>query len=102
MLEDSRFLQKQTLQLRLLNELSTLLLSLSESESFYQEVVNTIQARFNYNCIHIWSVESDQSAILQAQAGAYRNHIRVGHVLNRNQGITGVVIRTKKSYLSND
>ncbi len=102
MIKGSPIPQKQAIQLRLLNELSTRLQSLLESENFYQEVVNIIQSRFNYYCINIWSVGSDQSATLQAQAGAYRNHLRIGHNLSREQGINGVVIRSKQSYLSND
>jgi two-component system response regulator HydG len=93
---------KKVLQLRLLNDLSTKLQSLLESETFYQEIVNIVQTRFNYYCIHIWTVSDDGSYTLQAQAGAYRDHLKIGHTLRNTQGITGVVIRTGKSYLSND
>jgi transcriptional regulator with GAF, ATPase, and Fis domain len=102
MLNDSPSLQKQALQLRLLNELSTKLQSLLESENFYQEVVNLVQLRFNYYCIQFWTVAGDGSYTLRAQAGAYRNHLKIGHTLRNTQGITGEVIRTSKSYLSND
>ena len=95
-------MQKQAVQLRLLNELSTKLQSLLESEDFYQEIINVIQSRFNYYCIHIFSVESDLTYALRAQAGAYRNHLPIGHTISSVQGITGVVIRTKQSYLSNN
>ena len=93
--------QKQAIQLRLLNELSMTLQSLLESENFYQEIVNIIKSKLDYYCIHIWSVGEDNSATLQAQAGAYGNHLRIGHTL-RNEGIIGHVIRTKRSYLCND
>ncbi len=93
---------KQATQLKLLNELSTRLQSLLESENFYQEVVNIIQSKFNYYCIHIWSVGSDQAATLRAQAGAYHNLIKIGHTLRTGEGIIGHVVRTKKSFLSND
>jgi len=102
MLKGSPFVQKQAVQLRLLNELSTKLQSLLESEDFYQEIINVIQSRFNYYCIHIFSVESDLTYALRAQAGAYRNHLPIGHTISSVQGITGVVIRTKQSYLSNN
>jgi transcriptional regulator with GAF, ATPase, and Fis domain len=102
MLNDSPSLQKQALQLRLLNELSTKLQSLLESENFYQEVLNIVQTRFSYYSIQFWTPEKDGSATLRAQAGAYRNHLKIGHSLRNTQGITGEVIRTGKSYLSND
>jgi two-component system response regulator HydG len=92
---------KRAEQLRLLNELSMKLQSLLESENFYQEIVNIIQSRFNYYSIHIWSVQKDRS-VLEAQAGAYHRHIKIGHSLSINQGIVGAVIRSKQSYLSND
>src|SRR4051812_11413854 len=94
--------QKQAMQLRMLNELSTRLQSCLESENFYQEVVNIIQSKFNYYCLHIWSVSPDQSATLRAQAGAYRNHLKIGHTIKSGEGIQGFVIRSKKSYISND
>src|ERR1700733_2061288 len=102
MIQDSTSVQKRAAQLRLLNDLSTKLQSLLESEDFYQEIVNIIQSRFNYYCIHIWSVGTDLSPTLRAQAGAYRNHLKIGYTLKGQTGIIGAVIRTKKSYLSND
>lgn len=94
--------QKQAAQLRLLNELSTNLQSCLDAENFHQEIVNIIQGKFNYYGINIWSVGSDLSATLRAQAGAYRNYLKMGHVVKSSEGIVGLVIRTKKSYLSND
>src|SRR4051812_25839154 len=88
--------QKRAKQLRFLNELSMKLQSLLEAEDFYQEIVNTIQSRFNYYCCHIWSVGQDQSYTLRAEAGAYRNHLKIGHTLSSAEGISGEVIRTKK------
>lgn len=102
MFADSQNARKFASQLKLLNELSTKLQSLLESENFYQEIVNLIQIHFNYYCIHIWSVGQDQSYTLRAQAGAYNTHLKIGHTLRANQGITGNVIRTKKSHLCND
>lgn len=101
-MKNSQYLQKQAVQLRLLNELSTKLQSLLESENFYQEVINIIQSRFNYYCIHIWSVGTDQSYTLRAQAGAYKNHLKIGHTLPGTDGINGAVIRSKHAYLCND
>lgn len=101
-IKDSPSLQKQAVRLRLLNELSTKLQGLLQSENFYQEIVDLIQNKFNYYSIHIWSVSGDRSYQLRAQAGAYRNHLKIGHTLRSSEGINGVVIRTKKSYLSND
>ena len=94
-------IQKRATQLRLLNDLSTKLQSLLESENIYQEVVEVIQARFNYYCIHIWSVEGN-SYTLRAQAGAYQSHIKIGHTLSVNKGIVGAVIRSGRAYVSND
>ena len=93
--------QKRAVQLRLLNELSTKLQSLLESEAFFQEVVNIIQSRFNYYCIHVWSIGQDHTATLRGQAGAYHNHLKIGFTI-KNTGIIGHVVRTKQSYLSND
>jgi two-component system response regulator HydG len=99
--DESPNLHKKAVQLRLLNDLSTRLQSLLESENFYQEVVNIIQNRFHYYCIHIWTVESS-GYMLRAQAGEYRKHIKIGHVMPFSAGITGAVIRSRQSYLSND
>jgi transcriptional regulator with GAF, ATPase, and Fis domain len=98
----SSSLTKRALQLRLLNELSTKLQSLLESENFYQEIVNIIQGRFNYYGIQFWDVGTDSTFALRGQAGAYRNHLKIGHVLRSDQGIIGEVIRSGRSYLSND
>lgn len=102
MLKGSQLLQKQAVQLRLLNELSTKLQSLLESENFYPEITSLIQSKFNYYCIHIWSVGNDHSYTLRAQSGAYRNHLKIGHTLTSSEGIIGAVIRSRVSYLCND
>ena len=47
---------KQATQLRMLNELSTKLQSLLESDHFHQEVVNIVQSHFSYYGMHIFSV----------------------------------------------
>src|SRR6185437_3542893 len=99
---DTQPLSKKANQLRLLNELSTKLQSLLQSENFNQEIVDTIQHRFDYHSIQIWTVAEDGSYTLRAQAGVYRNHLKIGHTLQVNQGITGFVIRSRKSYLCND
>ncbi|MCM2278553.1 MAG: sigma-54-dependent Fis family transcriptional regulator [Oligoflexia bacterium] len=93
--------QKHAVQLRLLNELSMKLQSLLDSEDFYQEIVNIIQNHFSYYSINIWSVEG-RAYTLQAQAGAHRGHLQIGHSLSIDRGITGAVIRSRKAYLSND
>ncbi len=93
---------KQAIQLQLLSEFSTRLQSLLQSRHFYQEVIDIIQSKFHFYCIHLWSVGHDQSATLQAQSGAYRDHLKIGYVLRRGEGITGAVIQTKRSYLAND
>ena len=89
-------------QLKLLNELSTRLQSLLESENIFQEVVNLLQSRFNPHSVHIWSVASDQTTKLEAQTGAYRNHVKLGHRMKIGEGITGLVVRERKSHLAND
>lgn len=93
--------QKQSVQLRLLNELSTRLQSLLQSENFFQEVVNIIQVHFNYYSIHFWSVESDRSARLEAQSGAHGHALKIGTTI-RDRGIVGEVIQTRRSYVCND
>jgi transcriptional regulator with GAF, ATPase, and Fis domain len=102
-------LKKQAVRLRLLNELSTNLQDLLQSENFYQEVVNLVQSKFHFYAIHIWSVrpESVETAHLEAQAGAHSAHIKIGHRLRTaspfgSVGIVGQVIRTRQSYLAND
>lgn len=96
-------IQKQAVQLRLLNELSTRLQGLVANDDFYQSVVNLIQEKFNYYSIHIWAVSPDGADYtLKAQAGAHRAHLKVGHSVPVNRGITGAAIRTKKFYLSQD
>lgn len=94
-------LQKQAAQLRLLNELSTRLQSLLQSDHFYDEVLALIQKQFNYYCTHIWLV-TPKGLRLEAQAGAYRDHLKIGHTLGLDRGITGAVVQSKKAYLSND
>ena len=93
--------QKHASQLRLLNDLSTRLQSLIASENFHQEIVDLIQARFSYYGIQIWTVAGD-SNILEAQSGVYNKHLNRGHTIPGNKGITGAVVQTKKSYVSND
>jgi len=95
-------LRKQAMQLRLLNEISARLQGLVSSENFYQEIVDIIQRKFNYYCLHIWIVSEDQSATLTAQAGAYGNHMGLGHRTRSGEGITGQAILNRKTYLSND
>ena len=94
--------QKRSLQLRLLNEVSTRLQGLLVSEYFYQEIVDLIQKKLQLHAINIWSVGSDQTATLQAQSGAYSEHLRYGHTIRAGEGIIGIVLQSKKSYLSND
>ena len=96
-------LQKQAAQLKLLNELSTRLQGLLDSDNFFQEVVNIIQSHFNYYAINLWSVGVGSIPRLEAQAGAaYRNHLKIGDVLNQGKGIINHVIQSRKSYLTND
>lgn len=95
--------QKRIILLRMINELSTHLQGLIQSDAFFNEVIQTIQSKFNYYCIHIWSVEDDGSAVLRAQDGAYNLHLNIGHRLNlHSKSIVRQAIETKKSYLSND
>src|SRR4051812_17786673 len=89
-------LLKQALRLRLINELSTRLQGLLESEDFYGQLVKLVQDKFHYYSTSIWSVGSDGTATLRAQAGAYGAHLKLGHQL-KDEGITGHVIATRKS-----
>ena len=95
-------LQKQAAQLKLLIELSTQLQSLLDTEEFYQQIVTTLQTSFNYYCVHIWSLSHGTTYKLRAQAGAYRDHLKIGHSIPISEGICGIVARTRVSYLSND
>jgi two-component system response regulator HydG len=90
------------MQLRLLNEISAKLQGLIASDAFFTELVNIIQSKFNYYSLHIWSVALDQSARLEAQAGAHREHLRIGHQIRPGEGITGQTILTKKHFLTGD
>lgn len=93
-------LDKQGTQLRFLNQLSTKLQSLLDSENFYLEVVKLIEETFNYDSVHIFSV-SNHVAVLEAQAGAYSQHLKLGDHVGEGSIISSV-IRSKRSYLSND
>lgn len=100
---DLEQVQKQAKQLKLLNELSTSMQSLLESDRFYQEIVELIQTTFHYYSIQIWSIEpGNQDATLEAQAGAYSAHLKIGHKILPGQGIVGAVALSHKSYLAND
>lgn len=104
---EKQALQKRAKQLRLLNELSTKLQGMLDTENFYQEIVELIQQKFHYYSLQFWRIKKDGSSTLEAQAGAYGCHLDIGYTLQpseegRTVGITGVVIKTKKSYLSND
>ncbi len=96
-------LVKNQTQLKMLSEVSMKLQGLLETANFYQEVLNLIQKNFNYYSIQFWSAGTDGSATLRAQdGGAYREHLKTGYRLGSDDGITGHVIRSKKSYLTND
>jgi len=94
-------LRKRAEQLRLLNELSGKLQSLLETENFYQAIIDIIQSRFDYYSISLWSADLTRFS-LEAQAGAYRQHLKIGHTMSLADGILGYVVRNKASYLSND
>ncbi len=94
--------EKLVAQLKLLNELSCRLPRLLESDTFHQEVVKLIQAQFNWYSVHLWTVASDHSARLEAQAGANGPLLPIGCVLPPHLGITGQVVRTQRSYLASD
>lgn len=102
MVNEVSTLKKQTIRLKLLNELSTNLQDLLKSESFFQEVVNLVQSKFHFFALSIWSVDQTDGSTLQleAQAGAHAQHIKIGH--KHRLGILGHVVRSRKSYLAND
>ncbi len=100
---------KNNTQLRLLNQLATRLQGLVDSESFYSELVDLVQTHFNYYSLIVASVDHSgreegdaPTYTIRAQAGAYRNHLQLGHTFHRLEGICGEVIRTRQSYLAND
>jgi transcriptional regulator with PAS, ATPase and Fis domain len=96
-------LQKRAAQLRLLGELSTQLQSLIAHENFFAEIVTIIRQQFDYYSIQFWSHQPNGSARLEAQSGAYQQHLNIGHVLPAHQGgITIHVMSTRKSYVAND
>jgi transcriptional regulator with PAS, ATPase and Fis domain len=101
--------KKQSNQLKLLSEISIKLQTLIDAEDtnqFYQDIVDLIRNKLDFYAIQFWSVSRDQTKSrikLRGQSGAYSRHMEVGHILNvEDAGITGVVIKTKESYLSND
>lgn len=95
--------EKQAQQLKLLNEVSALLQSFVTSDHFAQQVVQTVQTRFNYYCLQLWTVSSDGSAQLIAQSGAYTAFLKLGHIMSMKEGgVTQRVIQTRKSYLASD
>ncbi len=93
---------KNQAQLKVLSEVSLKLQGLLETEDFYSEVLDLIQKNFHYYSAQFWTVGTDASATLKAQVGAYGSHLKIGYQLTGNEGITGHVIRHKKSYLTND
>lgn len=93
---------KQARQLKLLSELSTKLQAHMTSDNFFSQVIEIIQKKFHYYSCHIWSADENLNCVLEAQAGAYSQHIQIGHLLRRNEGIIGYVCRTRQSFLSND
>jgi len=93
--------QKRGTQLKLLNQLSTRLQSLLESDNVYQEIINIIQGHFNYYCINIWSVDAE-AFTLRAQSGNYRSNLKIGHRVPSNEGITGAVLTSKQPYICPD
>ncbi|MCM0605207.1 MAG: sigma-54-dependent Fis family transcriptional regulator [Xanthomonadaceae bacterium] len=96
-------LQKQALQLRLLNDLSLALQSTMSAPEWHGEIIRLIQKQFNFYSIHTWIKNKDGNFELSAQAGAYSQHLHNGFTLSRNQpSIIGKVFESKKSYLSND
>lgn len=96
-------LQKQALQLRLLNDLSLSLQSTMSAPEWHNEVIRLIQKQFNFYSIHTWIKNKDGNFELSAQAGAYSQHLHTGFTLSRSQpSIIAKVFETKKSYLSND
>lgn len=92
---------KHQQQLAMLNDVSTKLQGLIESENLYKEIIQIIQERFHYYHSSLWTVDSTRTATLQAHDGAYEHTLSPGFVL-KDEGIIGYVISTKKSYLSND
>ena len=96
-------LQKQALQLRLLNDLSLALQSTMSAPEWHNEIIRLIQKQFNFYSIHIWIRNRDNNFELSAQAGAYSEHLHKGFTLGRTQpSIIGRVFETKQPHLSND
>lgn len=91
-------------QLQLLNQVSTRLHALIDSEHFYQDLVDLIYRKFHFYSIHIWTFTPEEQAItLRAQEGAYQGHLPMGFTLPlENAGITGQVVRTRQAYLCSD
>lgn len=98
-------LSKLEIQLRLLNELSTNLQGLIQSDRFFHEVIELVQNQFHYYALQIWSVKKEDEqdiATLRSQSGAYSRHFEVGTRLEHHEGIIGAVLNSHKSYLAND
>ncbi len=92
---------KHRQQLAMLNDVSSKLQGLIESENLYKEIVHIIQERFHYYHSSLWTVDSMRAATLQAHNGDYKHILSPGFVL-KDEGIIGHVISTNKPYISND
>lgn len=93
--------EKHRKQLDMLNQVSKQLQGLIGSENLYKEIVKIIQNHFHYYHMSLWTVDSEGGATLQAHDGAYEKSLQPGFRM-KNEGIIGHVIKTGKSYLSND
>ena len=97
MLKDFPSFQKTATQLRLLNEISAQLQSLMSSESFFQDIANTLHSHFPSECTRIWRVISDDLCQLEAQAGGRTEILKLGHLLSHPQGALALALREKKT-----
>ncbi len=98
----TRLGHKQEANLKILSQVSLKLQELLTSADFYNDVLELIQKQFHYYSAQFWTAASDGSATLRSQAGAYDTHLKIGHRLQVGAGITGYVLQTKRSYLSNN
>ncbi len=94
---------KQSIQLRLLNSVSTRLQSLMDSDQFFQNIVDIIKHKLNYYVIQIWVRTPEGSIKLKGQTGAYQGDLKIDHTIAvPTGGITGHVFTTKQTYVTND
>ena len=95
-------IQKHSRQLNTLNEISTRMHGLVNSENIYKEILRIVQEHFHFYHVSFWAVNKEQNeAKLEASDGAYSHVLQPGFIL-KDKGVVIHCINIKKPYLCND